>query len=91
MQPARGAEADAALSRRLRWRCRRGMRELDQLLVRYLDHAWAADSDAGRDAFLRLLDCEDDMLWRWFMGHEEPADAGIATLLERIRALPAQR
>lgn len=65
------------------------MRELDQLLVRYLDHAWAADSDAQRGVFLRLLDCEDDILWHWFMGHEEPADDGIASLVARIRNLPA--
>ena len=26
------------LLKKLRWRCRRGMRELDQLFGRYLDH-----------------------------------------------------
>lgn len=26
--------------RKLRWRCRRGMRELDQLLERWLDREW---------------------------------------------------
>jgi len=82
-------EDDGAELRRLRWRCRRGMRELDQLLMRYLDHAWAVDSDAQRGVFLQILDCEDDILWHWFMGHEEPADAGIASLVARIRDLPA--
>jgi len=75
--------------KRLRWRCRRGMRELDQLMLRYLDAAWAQDPEAQRGVFLRLLDCEDDKLWRWFMGHEFPDDAEIATLVERIRQLPA--
>ena len=32
---------DDAEIRRLRWRCRRGMRELDQLMLRYLDQLWA--------------------------------------------------
>ena len=32
--------SDEATLRRLRWRCRRGMRELDQLLERYLDRRW---------------------------------------------------
>lgn len=80
-------DSDADL-RRLRWRCRRGMRELDQLLLRYLDREWAADSDAGRGVFLTLLDFEDDRLWRWFMGHEVPEDVEVASLVARIRALP---
>lgn len=80
-------DADAEL-RRLRWRCRRGMRELDQLLLRYLEQAWAADSEADRAVFRVLLDCEDDRLWRWFLGHEQPNDAALATLVERIRTLP---
>lgn len=81
--------AGSAGLRRLRWRCRRGMRELDQLLVRYLDHSWATDSEAARGTFLRLLECEDDKLWHWFMGHARPEDADLATLVDRIRRLPA--
>jgi len=74
--------------KRLRWRCRRGMRELDQLLTRYLDHAWPYAPAAERGVFLRVLDCEDDKLWRWFLGHEAPEDAEIAALLDRIAELP---
>ncbi|KFN46283.1 succinate dehydrogenase assembly factor 2 [Arenimonas composti] len=81
------ADADAEL-RRLRWRCRRGMRELDQLLLRYLDRCWAAADDAERSVFLRLLDSEDDRLWRWFMGREAPQDAQLAGLVARVLDLP---
>jgi len=80
--------SDDAELKRLRWRCRRGMRELDQLMLRYLDRAWAQDSDAQRGVFLQLLDGEDDKLWRWFMGYESPENAEIAALVERIRQLP---
>jgi antitoxin CptB len=38
--------------------------------------------------FLRLLDSEDDRLWRWFLGHEAPPDVEIAALVDRIRSLP---
>ena len=79
---------DAEL-RRLRWRCRRGMRELDQLLTRYLDRRWSQAPDEERGVFLRLLDCEDDRLWRWFLGHEAASDAALDTLVQRIRTLPA--
>ena len=80
--------SDEAELRRLRWRCRRGMRELDQLLNRYLDQAWATDSEAERGVFLKLLDTEDDILWHWFMGHEVPPDVEIASFVARIRNLP---
>ena len=82
-----GGNGDAEL-RRLRWRCRRGMRELDQLFERYLDLRWAQASEDERGVFRRLLDCEDDRLWRWFLGHETAADVDLQALVERIRALP---
>ena len=81
-------EEEAIELRRLRWRCRRGMRELDQLLERYLDQCWASASEAQRGAFLRLLDCEDDRLWRWVLGHEPADDAVLQSMVEQLRALP---
>ena len=81
--------SDATELRRIRWRCRRGMRELDQLFERWLDQAWAAASESERGVFLRLLDCEDDRLWHWFMGHEAASDAELDALVQRIRQLPA--
>lgn len=80
---------EATELRRLRWRCRRGMRELDRLLERYLDQAWPASSDHDHGVFLRLLDCEDDRLWRWFLGHETPPDADLDRMVQLIRDLPA--
>jgi antitoxin CptB len=82
------SEADEAELRRLRWKSRRGMRELDQLLGRYLDREWRESSEVERGVFLRLLESEDDKLWHWFMGHETSDDVEIQILVERIRALP---
>ncbi|MGV8940138.1 MAG: succinate dehydrogenase assembly factor 2 [Lysobacter sp.] len=82
-------DADELEMRRLRWKCRRGMRELDQLFGRYLDREWRQAPESQRGVFLRLLDCEDDKLWHWFMGHEIAADVELATLVQRIRNLPA--
>ena len=82
------SEADEAELRRLRWKSRRGMRELDQLRGRYLDREWRQSSHAERGVFLRLLETEDDRLWHWFMGHETAEDGEIQILVERIRTLP---
>ena len=80
--------SDDAELRRLRWRCRRGMRELDQLMLRYLDGRWPAADEAERAVFLRLLDTEDDKLWRWFMSRETPQEAELDALVHRILDLP---
>lgn len=65
------------------------MRELDQLLGRYLDRDWEQASGEDRGVFLQLLECEDDKLWRWFMGYEQCPDDALASLIQRIRQLPA--
>lgn len=89
MSPGPAGADPAARAARLRWRCRRGMRELDQLLGRGLDRLLAAGDDEGLDRFERLLDCEDDQLWRWCLGQGRPDDAGLAGLVDALRADPA--
>ena len=64
------------------------MRELDQLLQRYLEHGWPAADDAERGVFLRLLDCEDDKLWQWCVGLATPDDTELRDLVQRITELP---
>ena len=83
-----GLDDDGAEFKRLRWRCRRGMRELDQLLERWLDREWRQSPEALRGDFRRLLDSEDDRLWKWFLGHERPDDDALDALVRRIRSLP---
>lgn len=77
---------DAARERRLRWRCRRGMRELDQLLAARLDRLLGARDIEGLSRFEHLLDCEDDRLWRWCLGHERPDDPILAAEIDALRA-----
>lgn len=79
---------EQVLLKKLRWRCRRGMRELDQLFGRYLDRRWSQAPEAERAVFLQLLDSEDDKLWRWSMGYEACPDAAQAQLITYIRSLP---
>ena len=79
---------EEVLLKKLRWRCRRGMRELDQLFGRYLDQRWGQAPEDERAVFLQLLETEDDKLWRWSMGYEACPDAQQAQLIAYIRALP---
>lgn len=81
-------ESARAERQRLRWGCRRGMRELDQLFIRYLDKRWLVADAEERATFQHLLECEDDKLWRWCLGYEAPEDPALHALVQRILALP---
>ena len=71
---------------RLRWRCRRGMRELDALLVRFVDRSAAALTDAEIAAFEGLLELPDPVLHSYLLGRSAPTDAVTAELIGRIRS-----
>lgn len=47
---------------RLRWLCRRGMKELDLLLNHYLDHLYPGASKHEQEAFLKILQMPDPEL-----------------------------
>lgn len=53
----------AANLNRLRWRCRRGMLELDMVLACFLDERVAQLTEPQLREFERLLDLEDQELW----------------------------
>jgi antitoxin CptB len=64
-----GEEAGASPNSPLRWRLRRGMRELDMVLERYHERRYPAAAAAERRAFAALLAREDPEIWQWLMGH----------------------
>lgn len=68
----------------LRWRCRRGMKELDVLLMRWLEQRWACAGPDSRAAFVRLLELPDPQLMDWLLQGARPADAGMAELVDDI-------
>ncbi|MEX0900203.1 MAG: succinate dehydrogenase assembly factor 2 [Gammaproteobacteria bacterium] len=72
---------------RIRWLCRRGMKELDVMLARYLDARWADAPAAERAAFASLLELQDPLLWDLMMARDTATDADQHDVVERIRAL----
>jgi antitoxin CptB len=71
----------------LRWRCRRGMRELDVMLTRYLDREWDAASPAERDAFVQLIELQDPELFGYLFGRTTPAEDMQRAVIASIRRL----
>lgn len=69
---------------RLRWRCRRGTRELDLLLLRFLDGDFEGLDTPDQQAFEALLEQQDPDLARWLLG-AEPPPAEYRDIVARIR------
>ena len=78
-------DEDAA---RLRWRCRRGMKELDLMLARWLERRWPVADDARRRDFAWLLEQPDPDLASWLLGGVRPPGAGRAALVDEIVRRP---
>lgn len=69
---------------RLKWQCRRGMRELDELLVRYLEDCYPEDSDADKAAFREVLTLADPELNSYLLQRQTPPSESIARVIQRI-------
>ena len=52
---------------RLYWHSRRGMLELDVLLVPFVKEVYATLNDVDRECYRKLLECEDQDMFGWFM------------------------
>ncbi|MDB4837539.1 succinate dehydrogenase assembly factor 2 [Marinomonas sp.] len=79
------SENETSLSfKRLKWHCRRGMLELDLLLEPFLDEVFLTLDDVDKDRFYKLIECEDQDLFLWFMQKEVPQDADLARIVEII-------
>jgi antitoxin CptB len=60
---------------RVRWRCRRGLLELDIVLGRFIEQRYATMDNEQRIVFDELLDLPDTELWDLITGKREPAPA----------------
>lgn len=71
---------------RLEWACRRGMLELDVLLMPFVRDAFDNLPEQQQLIFERLLTCDDPDLFAWFMGHQSCSDPELAEMVEHILA-----
>jgi len=68
---------------RLRWQCRRGMRELDELLVGYLDGRYVRADEVEKAAFHSLLALPDPELIGYLLQQQiHPPE--LAVVLQHI-------
>jgi antitoxin CptB len=72
---------------RLRWQCRRGMRELDELLIRYLETRYPGASDEEKTAFQAVLELPDPELNGYLLQRQIPS-AMLKGVIEQILKHP---
>jgi antitoxin CptB len=72
---------------RLRWHCRRGMKELDIVLLAYLERHYDTASAQDQRIFGELLELQDPQLYAYLLGRETPADEAVAHVVNRLRAV----
>jgi len=71
---------DALAERRLVWKCRRGLLELDLILNKYLEKT------PYDEELLAFLDLPDNDLWDIVSGRSDRYDARFGGIVARIRA-----
>ncbi len=69
----------------LRWRCRRGMLELDILLNQFLDKTYIHTTDEQKTTFDQLLDYPDQLLFDLLLGYQPSSDTQVSALVQTIR------
>lgn len=78
--PAHVGKGDKNLER-VRWRCRRGMLELDIVLTRFVEQRYPQLDDDQRAAFDELLDLPDTELWDLVSSKREVQQERLRTVL----------
>ncbi|BBP84726.1 hypothetical protein TUM18999_43980 [Pseudomonas tohonis] len=76
--------ADATELNRLFWHSRRGMLELDVLLVPFVREVYPSLDEADQARFRKLLECEDQDMFGWFMQRGEPEDSDLRYMVKMI-------
>lgn len=69
----------------LLWQCRRGMLELDLLLIPFVENHYPTLTNTQQQTFQDLLHYPDPVIYAWIMGHET-AEPEFIHLVQSIRS-----
>jgi len=73
-------------SARIRWQCRRGMLELDIMLLSFFDKVYETLPLEHQKNFVELLTFPDQTLYSWLIGQSQPDKDALKILVQTIRA-----
>ncbi|MBE9538336.1 MAG: succinate dehydrogenase assembly factor 2 [Proteobacteria bacterium] len=69
---------------RMRWATRRGMLELDLVLGPFVEERYSSLSAEDKVLFQRLMLCEDQDLFSWFLQREQTDDEELVDIVKQI-------
>lgn len=70
---------------RLFWASRRGMLELDLVLMPFLENVYSFLPQADKERYWKLLDCEDQDMFNWFIHRQDPGEPDLRRIIGIIR------
>ena len=70
---------------RMRWASRRGLLELDLLLGPFVEEVFPELDSNAREAYRRLMSCDDQDILNWIMGRAPLSDSTLASIVANIR------
>ncbi len=71
---------------RLFWGSRRGMLELDLVLMPFLENVYPTLDQCDKERYWLLLEEQDQDLFAWFLRRENPANPELQRIVDIIRA-----
>lgn len=72
--------------KRIYWASRRGMLELDLMLVPFMEGCFRSLSDDKQQHYIALLECEDTEIFQWLLGTERPESPDLTGIVDDITA-----
>ncbi len=70
---------------RLFWGSRRGMLELDLVLMPFLENVYPSLDQEDKERYWSLLECEDQDMFGWFLKRQDPEDPELLKIVTIIR------
>jgi antitoxin CptB len=70
---------------RVRWLCRRGMKELDLVINRYFESDYDSLTEQEQTEFKDFLNLEDPEIFSWIMGRTTPENPIYAVIVNKLQ------
>lgn len=70
---------------RLFWGSRRGMLELDLILLPFLENVYPTLEQADKERYWKLLEMEDQDMYAWFLSRQSPEDPELQRIVDIVR------
>ncbi|MBR0573324.1 succinate dehydrogenase assembly factor 2 [Pasteurella atlantica] len=71
---------------RIEWECRRGMRELDEMIMPFYKNHFDNLSQEQQNTFVEMLKFTDPELFRWLMNQEQAPQEAMQQMVKLIQS-----